>query len=79
MISRHEAEEHGRQLAVRVMAQARTYGLGPEDVTIMVIEDIERHTRAMEAEGLSAKEIRVWTDTVRGACMLWGIREDLVA
>jgi hypothetical protein len=79
MISRHEAEEHGRHLAVRVMKQARTYGLGPEDVTVMVTEDIERHTRAMEADGRSAKEIREWTDTVRGACTLWGITEDVVA
>jgi len=69
-LKHQSAEEHGRQLAERIIAQAQRYGLAPADVAVMVREDIERYSRAMEAEGVSSEEIAAWTDAVGRACRL---------
>ena len=63
-----EAENHGRRLAERVIDQATRYGLGSEDVAVMISRDIERHTLAMEAVGVGAEEIATWATAVQVAC-----------
>ncbi len=70
MTLKAHAENHGRRLAERVMGQATRYGLGSEDVAVMISHDIERHTLAMEALGVEAEEIAVWTEAVHVACRL---------
>ncbi|HWE22249.1 MAG TPA: hypothetical protein VG758_34580 [Hyphomicrobiaceae bacterium] len=62
-------EEHGRELAERLIAQATRYRLEPKDVGIMFEEDMSRHSRVMEAEGRSAEEIAAWVEAARRACM----------
>ena len=70
MTFKTEPEQHGRKLAERVLDQTARYGLGAEDVAIMIRHDIERQTVTMVAAGLPAEEIAAWTASVHVACRL---------
>jgi hypothetical protein len=68
--SEPDGEAYGRDLAERIIVQARRYGLGSRDMAVMFVQDVDRRVLTMQANGVSAEEIAQWSRGVTIGCRL---------
>lgn len=63
-----DGEAYGRELAQRIISQARRYGLNSRDMAIMFIGHVDRHARELKVQCLSADELTRWSRSVTAGC-----------